>query len=218
MMKTDKQLQQDVTAELSWNPAINSAEIGVAVKDGVVTLSGQVGTYAEKIEAERAAVRVFGVKALAVEVDVHLAGQSTRTDSDIARSVENVLEWTTYLPNNAVKVMVENGIVTLSGNVHYQYQRQAAVGAICGLFGVKAVNDEIEITPAVSAPIVKADIEAALKRRARNEINNISVTVKGHDVTLSGVAHSWSERELAESTAWASPGVHSVVDDITLVA
>jgi osmotically-inducible protein OsmY len=218
MMKTDKQLQQDVTAELSWDPAINSAEIGVAVKDGVVTLSGQVGTYAEKIEAEHAAVRVFGVKALAVEMEVELAGHSTRTDSEVARSVENVLEWTTCMPKNAVKVMVENGIVTLSGDVHFQYQRQAAVGAICGLFGVKGVNDEILIKPAASATIVKADIEAALKRRAKSEINNISVSVQGHGVTLSGKAHSWSERELAASTAWASPGVHSVVDNITLTA
>jgi osmotically-inducible protein OsmY len=215
-MKTDSQLQSDVIAELSWEPSINSENIGVEVKDGIVTLAGHVGSYAEKVDAERASMRVSGVRALAVEMDVRLPGPSTRTDADIARSVDNVLQWTTYLPKDALKIKVEGGRVSLAGEVTWEYQRQAAVSAVRYLMGVKGVNDEIVIKPKVSAPVVKADIETALKRRAQKDANEIFVSVHGTDVTLSGKAHSWSERELATHTAWGSPGVRSVVDNITL--
>jgi len=215
-MKTDIQLQSDIIAELSWEPSINSEQIGVEVKDGIVTLAGHVGSYAEKIDAERATMRVSGVKALAVEMDVKLAGSSTRNDADIARSVESVLQWTTYLPKDAVKIMVEGGFVTLSGEVTWEFQRNAAVNAVRYLLGVKGVSDQLLIKPKLSAPVVKADIEAALKRRAQKNANEITVSVQGTDVTLSGKAHSWSERELATHTAWGSPGVRKVVDNITL--
>jgi osmotically-inducible protein OsmY len=215
-MKTDTQLQSDVIAELSWEPSINSEEIGVEVKDGIVTLAGHVGSYAEKIGAERAAMRVSGVKALAVEMDVKLAGSSTRIDADIARSVDNVLQWTTYLPKDAVKIKVESGFVTLSGELAWEYQREAAVSAVRYLMGVKGVNDQLVIKPQVSAPLVKADIQAALKRRALTDANAIAVSVHGNDITLSGKVHSWSERDLATHTAWGSPGVRRVVDNITL--
>jgi osmotically-inducible protein OsmY len=215
-MKTDHQLQLDVIAELSWEPSVNAEDIGVEVKDGIVTLAGHVASYAEKIDAERATMRVSGVKALAVEMDVKLLGSSTRNDVDIARSVDNVLQWTTYLPEKSVKIKVEAGWVTLSGEVTWEFQRQAAISAVRYLLGVKGVNDQLIIKPKVSAPVVKADIEAALKRRAQKDANEISVSVHGTDVTLSGKAHSWSERELATHTAWGSPGVKSVVDNITL--
>jgi osmotically-inducible protein OsmY len=214
-MKTDIQLQSDVIAELSWEPSIDSEQIGVEVKDGIVTLAGHVGSYAEKMDAERAAMRVAGVKALAVEMDVRLPGSSTRTDSDIAYSVNNVLQWTTYLPKDAVKIKVESGWVTLSGEVAWKFQRQAAINAVRYLMGVKGVNDQLIINPTLSAPAVKADIEAALKRRAQKDANEISVSVHGADVTLSGKVHTWSERELATHTAWGSPGVRNVVDNIT---
>jgi osmotically-inducible protein OsmY len=215
-MKTDKQLQLDVIAELSWEPSVNAEEIGVEVKDGIVTLAGHVSSYAEKIDAERATMRVSGVKALAVEMDVKLLGSSARNDVDIARAVDNVLQWTTYLPENSVKIKVESGWVTLSGEVTWEFQRQAAVSAVRYLMGVKGVNDQLVIKPKISAPVVKADIEAALKRRAQKDSNQISVSVHGTDVTLSGKVHSWSERELATNTAWSSPGVRAVVDNITL--
>jgi len=215
-MKTDTQLQSDVIAELKWEPSISSEAIGVEVKDGIVTLAGHVNSYAEKVDAERATMRVSGVKALAVEMDVRLAGSSTRTDAEIARSVDNVLQWTTYLPKDAVKIKVESGWVTLSGELVWEFQRQTAVSAVRYLMGVKGINDQLVIKPAVSAPVVKADIEAALKRRAQRDANKISVSVHGTDVTLSGQVHSWSERELATHTAWGSPGVRSVVDKITL--
>jgi osmotically-inducible protein OsmY len=215
-MKTDKQLQLDVIAELSWEPSVNSGDIGVEVKDGIVTLAGHVGSYAEKINAEHATMRVSGVKALAVEMDVKLPGSSARNDVDIARSVQNVLQWTTYLPKDAVKTKVESGWVTLSGEIAWEYQRQAAVSAVRYLMGVKGVSDDLHIAPKVSAPVVKADIEAALKRRAQKDANEIIVSVKGTDVTLTGKAYSWAERELATRTAWGSPGVRTVVDNITL--
>ena len=216
MMKSDTQLQLDVSAELAWNPAIRAEDISVKVADGVVTLAGHVGTYAEKMDAERTTLRVSGVKALATELDVHLGGNSTRKDVDIARSAKNVLEWTTYLPKDSVQVTVEGGWVTLSGDVTWEYQRQSAVSAVRSMSGVKGVNDQILLKPDVSALLVKSDIEAALRRRAQQDASDILVSVSGGDVTLSGNVQSWSERELATNTAWASPGVRKVVDNITL--
>jgi len=215
-MKTDTQIQLDVNAELAWDPAINSDDIAVKVNDGIVTLAGHVKSYAEKMDAEHATLRVSGVKALAVELDVKLGGNSTRQDVDIARSAKNVLEWTTYLPKDAIKITVDGGWVTLTGEVSWDYQRVSAVSAVRYLLGVKGIYDEINIKPSVSAPVVKADIEAALKRRAQNEAKDISVSVHGSDVTLTGKAHSWSERELATNTAWGTPGVRNVTDNIVL--
>jgi len=216
-MKTDAQLQKDVTAELGWEPSINSAQIGVEVKDGIVTLAGHVSCYAEKWDAERAAQRVAGVKALTVEIEVKLPGTSTRTDIDVARSVENVLQWATDVPRGALKVMVENGWITLTGEVDWDYQRQAAASTIRHLTGVRGVSCNIAVKPKVSSNAVKSDIEAALKRRATTEANKIGVAVHGTSVTLTGTAHSWSERELATHSAWGTPGVQYVVDEITVV-
>jgi osmotically-inducible protein OsmY len=216
-MKTDAQLQKDVTAELGWEPSINAAQIGVEVKDGIVTLAGHVSCYAEKWDAERAAQRVAGVKALTVEIEVKLPGTSARTDIDVARSVENVLQWATDVPKSSLKVMVENGWITLTGEVDWDYQRQAAASAIRHLTGVRGVSCNIAVKPKVSTSAVKSDIEAALKRRATSESQKIKVAVHGTSVTLTGTAHSWSERELAAHSAWGTPGVQYVVDEITVV-
>jgi len=215
-MKTDSQLQSDVIAELAWEPSIHSEEIGVEVTGGVVTLAGHVGSYSEKLAAERAALQVVGVKALAVEIDVRIAGGNARTDGDIARTVENVLQWTTCLPMNSVKIKVEGGWLTLSGEVNWDYQRKAAVDAVRYLMGVKGVSDLIAIKPTVSAPLVKADIEAALVRQAHKDSNRISVSVSGNDVTLSGPVRNWSERDLATQTAWGTPGVRNVTNNTTI--
>jgi osmotically-inducible protein OsmY len=216
IMKTDAQLQQDVIAELKWEPSVNPAQIGVEVKDGIVTLAGHVSSYAEKLDAERAAQRVAGVKALAVEMDVTLPGASKRNDADIARSVENVIEWLTYLPNDSVKVKVEGGWITLTGEVDWEYQRQAALSAVRYLMGVTGVSNLIAVKPKISLSAVKSDIEAALKRRAKSDAQNISVKVQGADVTLTGTVHSWSERDLASQAAWNTPGVRKVVDHMTV--
>lgn len=213
-MKTDSQIQQDVIAELKWEPSINAAEVGVEVKNGVVTLAGHVASYGEKWDAERAAQRVAGVKALAVEIDVALGGSSKRNDADIARSVENVLEWTSFLSKDPIKVMVENGWVTLSGEVLWDYQRQAAKLAVRYLMGVTGVSDQITIKNRVTSTNVKIDIEAALKRRASNEAQQITVAVTGDVVTLTGNVHNWAERDLVTHSAWCTPGVSNVVDNI----
>ncbi len=215
-MKTDTQLQRDITAELKWEPSVHAEQIGVEVKDGIVTLAGHVSSFAEKWDAERAAQRVSGVKALAIEMDVKLPGSSKRIDADIARAAENTLLWTTYLPKDCVKVMVENGWITLSGELDWEYQRHAAGDAIRHLMGVAGVSNQIVLKPKVSMGAVKADIEAALKRRATTDAQNIFVDVRGADVTLSGSVPSWSERDLARESAWSTPGVQNVVDNITI--
>jgi osmotically-inducible protein OsmY len=216
-MKTDKQVQQDVIDELSWEPSVNAEHIGVEVTDGVVTLAGHVGSYTEKFNAERATQRVAGVKALAVEMDVKLAGTtSKRTDADIAQSAQDVLRWATYVPLDSIKVKVESGWLSLSGEVEWDYQRQTAIDAVRFLSGVTGISDQISIKPKASSKVVKSDIEAALKRRATNDARKISVEVQGSDVTLTGSVHSWSERDLARDSAWGSPGVRNVVDKMTV--
>lgn len=216
-MKTDTQLQQDVIAELAWEPSVNAAQIGVEVKDGVVTLAGHVDSYTEKWEAERAAQRVSGVKALAVEMDVTLPGSSARNDVDIARSAQNVLQWSTYFPQDQIKVMVENGWVTLTGELDWEYQREAAERAVRGLMGVVGVSDQIVLKPTTSFKPVKSEIEASLKRRIHSDAQHIAVAVNGTDVNLTGTVHSWSERHLARNAAWSTPGVRNVADNLVVV-
>ena len=215
-MKTDAQLKQDIIAELSWEPSVNAAQIGVEVKDGIVTLAGHVDSYAEKWHAEKATQRVAGVKALAIEMDVKLPGSFQRNDADIARAAQNVLEWTTFLPSDAIQVKVEDGWITLSGQVEWDYKKQAAANAVRYLMGVKGVSSDITVKAAVSKDVVKADIEAALKRRAATDAQNVKVEVTGRDVTLSGKVHSWSERQLAANSAWATPGVRNVANNIAV--
>jgi osmotically-inducible protein OsmY len=217
-MKTDAQLQQDVMAELKWEPSIHAAQIGVQAQEGVVTLSGEVASYGEKWDAERTALRVAGVQALAVEIKVRLTGTAQRSDTDIARSAENVLEWTTTIPKGCVQLLVESGWVTLRGEVEWQFQRQTAVDRIRYLAGVVGVSDQIVIKPRVTMGAVKAEIEHALERRAVADAKTISIDVKGGAVTLSGTVHSWSERELANHSAWGTPGVRQVFDHMTLAA
>ena len=215
-MKTDRQLQQDVSAELEWEPSVHAAHIGVEVREGVVTLAGQVDSYAEKWSAERVAQRVSGVKAMATELTVHLTSLSQRTDADIAASVENLLEWSATLPAGVIKVMVEGGWVTLSGSVDWKFQKQSAADSVRHLMGVVGVSDQITIKPSVSATVVKSDIEAALKRAALADAHQIAVTVHGTDITLSGTVHNWAERETATNSAWRTPGVRNVVDMMVL--
>lgn len=203
-------------AELKWEPAVHAEQIGVEVKDGIVTLAGHVDSFPAKWNAERAAQRVAGVKAIAVEIDVKLNGSDQRSDGDVARSCENVLLWTTYLPKDSVKVMVEGGWVTLSGQVQWGFQRATATAAVRYLAGVRGVSDQITIKSGVNASVVKGDIEAALKRRAVNEANGIKVAVNGSEVTLSGRVPTWAERDAAGSAAWSSPGVSNVVDNISI--
>ena len=215
-MKTDTALQQDILAELEWEPSVNAANVGVEVKDGVVTLAGHVDTYAEKRDAELAAQRVAGVKAIAVEMDVRLAGSDQRTDSDIARAAITVLEWNTSVPRDSIQVKVENGWLTLTGEVRWAYQRQSVADGVRSLMGVTGVSDQIVLKPDVSSSVIHADIEAALKRRAQKDSRRISVSVDGHEVTLRGSVASWAEKDLANHSAWGTAGVRNVVDHMTV--
>lgn len=216
-MKTDAQLKTDVVSELNWEPSVNSTEIGVEVKSGVVTLAGHVDSYAQKLRAEHAAQRVSGVRALAVEIDVRVTGSSQCTDAEIGLAASNTLEWSTYIATRQIQVLVQQGWVTLSGEVEWAHERQAAISAIRFLRGVKGVSDNIVLKSVVSAAGVKADIEAALKRRATDDAKNIFVEVNGADVVLSGTTDTWTERSLASHSAWATAGVPGVVNNILVV-
>ncbi len=216
-MKTDAQLQTDVIAELNWDPSVHAPQVGVEVTDGIVTLLGHVSSYADKWNAERAAQRVAGVRALAMEIQVHLPGSSKRTDSDIAHAIGNILEWSSYLPKNQVKVLVEHGWVTLSGQVEWEYQRKAATAMVAHLMGVTGVSNQMGVVPRITSDAIQADIQAALKRRAQADGEHIFVQVQGTHVTLSGTVQSWSERKLANHSAWNTPGVRTVSDNLTVV-
>jgi osmotically-inducible protein OsmY len=214
--KTDIELQKDVMAELQWDVSLDAAKIGVEVADGVVTLAGHVRSYAEKHSAEKATQRVAGVRAIAMALEVALPGTSVRTDSDIASAAQRALAWNLALPESKVKVSVTGGVVTLTGEVDWAYQRDVAGGAVRYLLGVKGVNDQIVLRSRATGATVKADIEAALKRRATDDGQHLGVTVDKGVVTLTGLVHSWSEADLARNSAWGSAGVTRVVDQMQI--
>jgi osmotically-inducible protein OsmY len=216
-MKSDSQVQQDVLAELDWEPAIDASRIVVDVADGAVTLTGQTSSYAEKLDAAVAARRVGGVRALNMQIEVSLPAWRKNSDAEIAVAVKAAMHWLTKRPIESVKVGVEDGWITLSGDVDWEYQRQAATAALRNIRGVRGVDDKVSIRAQVSHSAVKAEIAAALNRRARTEAQSIAVAVSGCDVTLTGTVHSWSERDLARHSAWASPGVRNVVDNLSVV-
>ncbi len=215
-MKNDAQLKSDVEAELRWDPSVHAEQIGVSAKNGVVELDGHVGSYTEKWAAERAALRVSNVKAIASEIKVELSSSATRTDEDIARAAKNHLEWNYWVPDT-VKVQVANGWVTLTGTAEWQYEKEEADRVVRPLMGVKGVSNEITVTPRASAIDVKAKIEDALKRSAETDAEQIKVEALAGIVTLRGTVSSWAERAAAESAAWAAPGVTKVEDLITVL-
>ena len=222
-MKTDSELQRDVMTELKWEPTIHAAEIGVAVKDGVVTLSGDVDTYSMKWAAERAVKRVSGVKGVAEEIKVSLPDPYKRTDEDIARSATNVLEWNFWVPGDRVKVMVQDGWITLSGEVNWWYQKERAEDAVRHMIGVSGVTNRITIkppVPTVKAFEVKSGIEDALKRNARllRDADKIRVETVGSKVILRGSVGSWADFEEAEFAAYCAPGVSEVENKLTVTA
>ena len=215
-MKTDAELQQDVMNELKWEPTLKAAEIGVAVKDGVVMLSGYVDSYVKKLVAERAAARVFGVRAVAEEIQVRLPGSLKRSDEDIAGMVANVLEWNVLVPYDRVKVHVQDGVVTLSGEVDWGYQKYAAEEAVHYLMGVVWLSNQITVKPTVTPLDVKAKIESAFQRNALLDPRRIKIETRGGKVILSGNVHSWGERAEAQWAAWAAPGVSEVENNIII--
>jgi osmotically-inducible protein OsmY len=215
-MKTDIELQRDVMNELQWEPTIKAAEIGVGVKDGVVTLSGYVDSYVKKGAAERAAARVSGVRAVAEEIQVRLPGSLKRSDEDIAAAVANVLEWNVLVPHDRVKVQVQDGLVTLSGEVDWWYQKNAAEETVRSLMGVVWFSNQITVKPAVKPQDVKDKIESAFQRNALLDSRRIKVEIRGGWVILSGSVRSWGERAEAQWVAWAAPGVSEVENNIII--
>jgi osmotically-inducible protein OsmY len=199
-----------VLDELEWEPSIDAAEIGVTCHDGIVTLTGSVPSYAEKVTAEQVTQRVRGVKGIANDVESRLHGTSLWTDGDIAAAAVNTLGWKAFLPKDRIKVAVSKGWVTLEGDVDWQFQRTAALEAVRHLHGVKGVINEITIKQKVLTADVKSRIEAAFRRSAELDAEKVRVDSRSGKVTLLGELHSWSERHEAERTAWSAPGVTEV--------
>jgi osmotically-inducible protein OsmY len=213
-MKTDNEIQNDVITQLKWNPALNSASIGVAVKNGVVTLTGQVASYAEKRTADHVTKTVAGVKAVAEDIQVGPSNLSVRTDTEIAEAILHALKWNTLIPEDAVEVTVEKGVVTLDGQVDWDYQRKAAVNTIENLLGVRFIINRIAVKPHLVSENIKQKIQQAFQRSASIEANKISVDVVGHTVVLKGHVRSFAEIEEAKSAAWSAPGVTNVEDKL----
>ena len=217
-MKTNTQLQRDVMDELQFEPSVNASNIGVIAKDGIVTLTGTVNSYAEKYAAAEAAERVAGVKAVTDDTKVELSSFHQRDDADIARTVLNALKWHVWVPKDAIKVKVQQGWVTLEGTVDYKFQRQAAEDAVHNLTGVIGVSNLISLKAVVAPSDLKVRIENALKRAAELDGERIKVEVDGNKVVLRGNVSSWAERDEAERAAWSAPGVWDVDDKLEIAA
>ena len=219
MSKNNTQLQMDVLQELKFEPSIDAAGIGVTAKDGIVSLTGSVKSYAEEYYAVRAAERVAGVKAVTDELKVDLPSLHVRDDQDIAGAVLHAFQWNVLVPKDRIKVKVADAWVTLDGEVDFNYQKAAAENAVCDLTGVRGVTNLIAIKkPAVMPSEVKANIECALRRSAEVDAQHITVKVVDDKVILKGNVSSWAERGEAERVAWSTPGVTTVEDDLVIAA
>lgn len=213
----DIDIRQSVLDALEFEPSIDAASIGVAVDNGVVTLTGHVPTYREKLRAEELAMAVRGVKGIAQEIEVRPVGAHPAADDEIAQRILDVLRWSTGLPADAVKVKVQSGWVTLSGRVEWNYQRESAARAIRDLAGVKGVTNAILIAPKASPADIRDRIVQALKRQAELDMKNIRIEVSEGAVTLEGKVHSLTERRVAEQAVWAVPGIREVRDRLSVV-
>ena len=215
-MKTDSQIQLDVIAELKFEPTVNPTHIGVTVKDGIVSLMGNVENYFEKYHAEKATQRVSGVRGVAMEIDVKLPSIVCRTDTEIAHAIDNVISWSSLLNKDEIHVKVENGWVTLTGAVKWNYQKTMLKSSVGHLMGVTGISDQVIISNELNKVVVKKEIVDSLNRRAKIDASSINVEIKGGEVTLSGSIHDYSERELVKHAAWSSAGVVKVTDKLTL--
>jgi len=215
-MKTDLEIQKDVMDELRWTPSLNSTEIGVAVKKGIVTLSGTVDTYAKKLSAEKAAKSIEGVKAIAEDIEVKISSLGKKTDTDIAGAALNALKWNSSVNEEKIKVSVDNGWVTLEGTTDWEYQKNSARKAVENLVGVRGINNLIKISPKVAPSDVLNKISAAFHRSATIDAGKINLEVNGSKVILNGTVRSYAEKKDAEGAAWFAPGVTSVENNLVI--
>ena len=211
-VKNDLDLRSDIEEELRWDSTIDARKIGVAVIDGIVHLTGEVRTYTDKRRAERAVERVDGVRGIANDIEVVLAGE--HTDADIAKRAANKLDYNLTVPRGAVSVKVDNGWITLKGEVPFDYQRRAAERVVRDIPGVKGVSILISLKPSAAPTNIKGEIEKTFRRQAALDAQNIIIDVSGSTVTLRGSVRSWAERRDAERIAWAAPGVTTVKNEI----
>ncbi|CAG2128884.1 periplasmic protein [compost metagenome] len=211
-MKSDHQIQKDVTEELDWDPAIDAASIGVEVHKGIVTLSGHLSSYSEKLAAERAVERISGVRAVIIKLDVHPPG--ALLDEAVAEAAREALQWHVHLPADAIKVRVERGWVTLSGDVDWGYQKHLAERTVSQLRGVIGVVNSIRMHEKAASPDVEKRIEEALRRHAVREAHHITVKVEGGTATLSGHVDSLADRRAAVGAVWSAPGISAVIDQL----
>lgn len=215
-MKTDSEIQKDVMEELKWEPFLNATEIGVAVKHGVVTLTGTLDNYAKKITAEKAAKRVEGVKAVAEEIEVKLSGSGWKSDAEIAEAILNTLKWHSAVQEDRIKIKVENGWITLDGTVEWEFQKNTAASMVENLIGVRGITNLIKIEPKIEPSEVKRKISAAFHRSATLDAGKIEIETTGNTVTLKGIVHSLAEKRDAETAAWAAPGVTEVKNELVV--
>jgi osmotically-inducible protein OsmY len=206
-MKSDSQIQKDVMEQLKWEPFLNASEIGVAVKNGVVTLSGNVDSYSKKVAAENAVKKIAGVKAIAEDIQIGVSPAYSKSDTEIAEAVINALKWHSAVQEEKIKIKVENGNVRLDGEVEWEYQRTSVRSAIEHLAGVRSVINLIAVTPKVKPTDIQQKISSAFHRSATIDAGKITADVTGTKVTLRGKVRSFAEKQDAENAAWNAPGV-----------
>ena len=216
MSTPSKSLRKDVEDALAWAPNIDERRIGVATEDGIVTLTGHVPSFAEKMAAERVVKRLYGVKAVANDLAIDLPDDAKRTDTEIAEAIVRSLKWDVMVPDERIQATVRNGWVTLEGKVEWQYQREATRDAVRNLAGVKGLTNNVEVTSPLKPERVREKIEAALVRDAHQDARKIRVETEDHTVILRGVVDSWSDRDEVENAAWSAPGVWRVEDHLTV--
>ncbi|WP_173037360.1 BON domain-containing protein [Phytohabitans flavus] len=217
-VRSDEEIQQDVMAEFSWDARLQPNEIGVAARDGIVTLTGSVDTFVKKWAAERAAQRVRAVRAVANDIEVRLPSSAERSDADVAAAVTRSLEWDALVPADRIDVTVSKGWITLRGEVEWEYQRRTAERAVRGLSGVRGVTNFIAVRPRVQ-PVpreLERRIQEALVRSVETDANNIQIRIDAGQVTATGTVRSWMEKQEAERVVWSAPGVTSVINRITI--
>jgi osmotically-inducible protein OsmY len=215
-MKSDSELQRDVISELEWEPSVDHADIGVSVHDGIVTLNGFVKSYAEKQAAERAVQRVSGVKAIAEEIKVRYASDSKNADHEVAKRILDLFSWSTLIPDEKIGVKVENGWVTLTGTVDWQFQSAEAKKAAGKISGVVGITNRLQVRQRPTTGDIRRRIEAAFDRQADLDAAGVTIALDGGKVTLGGRVKAWHERQVAERAAWAAPGVTAVDDHIVV--